>query len=90
MYVCLQIPQHLQDLVIQYKKKRSLRSENKNLTEKYPARQKRTGERSFVFNAGKYWNLVLKELRLTRKIDRFKSDLKTFIFQNVAKFKSFL
>ena len=36
----------------------------KNLIEKYPARQKRTEERSFAFNAGKYWNLLPKELRL--------------------------
>ena len=65
-------PQYLQDIVIPYKKERSLRSENKNLTEMYPARQKRTGERSFAFNAGKYWNLMPKELRLTRKVNRFK------------------
>ena len=61
-------------------KERSLRSQNKNLIDKYTAMQKRTGERSFAFNAGKYWNLLQKELRLTRKINRFKSDLKTFFF----------
>ncbi len=44
----------------------------------YPVRQTRTGERSLAFNAGKYWNLLPKELRLTRKIDRIKSDLKKF------------
>ena len=83
-------PQYLQYLVIPYKQERSLRSANTNLIEKYPAVQKRTGERSFAFNAGKYWNLLPKELRLTRKIDRFKADLKTFLFENVAKFKPFL
>ena len=35
-------PKYLQDLVIPYKKKRSLRSENKNLIEMYPAMKKRT------------------------------------------------
>ena len=82
--------QYLQDLVIPYKKERSLRSQNKNLIEKYPAMQKRTGERLFAFNAGKYWNLLPKELKLTRKINKFKSDFKTFSFQKVAKFKPFL
>ena len=61
-----------------------------SLIEKHPAMQKRTGERSLAFNAGKYWNLLPKELRLTRMIDRFKSDLKTFLFENIAKFKPFL
>ena len=85
-------PQYLQDLIIPYKQERSLRSANKNLIEKYAAVQKRTaaGKRSFAFNAGKYWNLLPKELRFTRKIDRFKSDLKTFLFENVPKFKPFL
>ena len=83
-------PQYLQDLVIPYKQERSLRSAIKNLIEKHPAVQKRTGERSLAFNAGKHWNLLPKKLRLTRKIDRFKSDLKTFLFENVAKFKPFL
>ena len=59
-------PQYLQDLVIPYKKERSLRSENKNLIEKYPAVQKRIGEKSFAFNTEKYWNLLPKDFRLTR------------------------
>ena len=46
-------PQYLQGLVIPYKQERSLHSANTNLIEKYPAVQKRTGERSFAFNAGK-------------------------------------
>ena len=82
-------PQYLQGLVIPYKKERLLRSEDTRLIEKYPARQKRTGERSFAYNAGKYWNQLPKELRRTKRIDKFKSELKIFLFKNTKKIQVF-
>ena len=84
-------PKYLKDLVTPKRLcDKSLRSDEQNLLDKFIVTQKRTGERSFAFNAAKFWNMLPLKLRLTGGLEPFKSDLKTHLFQNVVSYQDHL
>ena len=74
-------PAYLNDLLTVYKPTRNLRSCKKNLFIVPPIITRTYGERSFVHAAPVLWNSLPDSLRNINTLDRFKSALKTHLFQ---------
>ena len=79
-------PLYLQDLVIPYKPNRdNMRSATSHRMDPPKVKQKRAGERSFLYAAAKLWNELPLDLRFCSSIDSFKSALKTYLFKDYYK-----
>ena len=72
-------PSYLSNMVKTYAPNRSLRSEGDNLLSK-PKTTRKIGEQAFSFSAPQFWNLLPKHIRHAPSLDIFKSNLKTFLF----------
>ena len=75
-------PLYLQSLVTPYQPRRPLRSAESHRLDPPTVKQKRAGERSFLFAAAKSWNQLPLELKTCAKTDCFKSSLKTYLFKD--------
>ena len=65
-----------------YQPTRALHAADLNLLVEKRMKQKRTGERSFLYAAAKLWNGLPLELRICNDCDHFKSLLKTHLFKD--------
>ncbi|XP_072020496.1 uncharacterized protein [Amphiura filiformis] len=76
-----QAPPYISELITPYTPYRTLRSSTQNLL-KAPRRRPRTayGRRSFAEAAYKEWNNLPLHVRLAPSINVFKTQLKTFLF----------
>ena len=72
-------PKYLSDK-LHLKKKRGLRSDNKKLLQIPTSRLKSYGDRAFSVAGPRLWNDLPDNLRLCTKLDIFKRDLKTHLF----------
>ena len=74
---------YLDELINVYTPKRNLRSadDGKILVQHNVPRK--IGERSFYFSAPHFWNSLPHGLRSSSTLDRFKSNLKTFLFSDL-------
>ena len=75
-------PLYLQDLVTPYQPPRPLRSATSHRLNPPNVRQKRAGERSFMYAAAKLWNHLPLHLKMCDSIPSFKSSLKTYLFRD--------
>ncbi|XP_033747064.1 uncharacterized protein LOC117332287 [Pecten maximus] len=74
-------PMYLRDLVTPYVPSRSLRSEHENYLVEPKTRTKTYGDRRFDKAAASLWNRLPLKIRSARKIDSFKTLLKTHLFK---------
>ena len=73
-------PSYLKDLLCNYAPSRTLRSQNCVLLTEQRT-NKTIGERTFQYHAPKLWNSIPQSLRETTQIEKFKRDLKTYLFK---------
>ena len=74
-------PEYLSDLITLYVPSRQLRSSADTLKLREPTFKKKTfGDRSFASYGPKTWNSLPKAIREAENIDKFKSQLKTFLY----------
>jgi hypothetical protein len=79
-------PSYLQNLVTPYQPKReNLRSATSHRMDPPKVKQKRAGERSFLYAAAKVWNTLPLDLKMCPSVDVFKTSLKTFLFKDCYK-----
>ena len=76
-------PPYLTELLRQYKPERTLRSSKKSLLHVPHTITKSYGERSFSHAATVLWNNLPEYLRNIEKYDKFRSNLKTYLFQSL-------
>ncbi len=81
-------PLYLQSLVTPYQPPRPLRSTDSFQLDPPKVKQKRAGERSFIYGAAKLWNQLPLSLKTCDKTDTFKSLLKTLLFKD--RYKEYL
>ena len=74
-------PSYISDLVIPYQPIRSLRSQASGSLVVPRTKLKHFGDRAFARAGPVVWNSLPEELRLLNRIDAFKRNLKTFLFQ---------
>ncbi len=74
-------PQYLSDLIVDKTVTRSLRSDNKNLLHVPVTSLKTCGDRAFCKAAPTLWNKLPQKIRGLEKIESFKKNLKTHLFQ---------
>ena len=73
---------YLSELIKQYHPSRNLRSQSKNLLSEIRVKSKTFGDRAFAKMAQKLWNNLPKNIRSITDFDKFKSMLKTHLFDN--------
>ena len=73
---------YLSELIKQYQPSRNLRSQSKNLLCEIRVKTKTFGDRAFGKMAPKLWNNLPKNIRSITDFDKFKSMLKTHLFDN--------
>jgi hypothetical protein len=72
-------PSYLQDLVTSYEPRReNLRSATSHRMDPPIVKQKRAGERSFMYAAAKVWNKLPLHVKTSPTIETFKTSLKTY------------
>ena len=76
-------PSYLTELLTLYKPERTLRSSNKMLYTVPSISTKTYGERTFEYSASTLWNSLPDSLKNITTLEKFKSNLKTFLFQNM-------
>ena len=83
VYKCVSgsAPSYLIELLRTYKPERDLRSSTQLFLHVPRQNTKRFGERSFACAGPKLWNNIPERLRRSPSMQSFKSDLKTFLFQ---------
>lgn len=74
-------PKYLSDLLHIYEPPRQLRSSNSSLLTVPKSRLKTVGDRTFVHNAATLWNALPEHLRAIDSLTKFKSSLKTYLYQ---------
>jgi hypothetical protein len=79
-----QAPKYLTDLVVPYVPLRdNLRSQDQHLLDnRAHSKLKKYGDRSFKKGAAVLWNSLPLELRMATSVEKFKSQLKTHLFNN--------
>ena len=77
-----QSPEYLSELIIPYVPARSLRSASENLLVVKRGRTKAYGDRAFSCVAPLLWNSLPNSLRSQSNINVFKTQLKTYLFNN--------
>ena len=76
-------PAYLSELIKQYHPSRNLRTQYiKNLLSEIRVKSKTFGDRAFENMAPKLWNNLPKNIRSITDFDKFKSMLKTHLFDN--------
>ena len=75
-------PSYLIELLTQYKPERTLRSSKKSLFQVPQVMTRSYGERSFSHAATILWNNLPDYLREIKTYDKYKSSLKTYLFNN--------
>ena len=78
-------PQYLTDLLIPYKKDRTLRSASKATLDKPKTNGKKYGDRAFAYAAPTLWNELPDHFRHIIKLTDFKKELKTHLFKKAFK-----
>ena len=76
-----QSPGYVTALLNRHIPTRNLRSKNQNFLLK-PKTNRKIGEQAFSFSGPHFWNNLPGGLRDKENLDKFKSDLKTFLFKN--------
>ena len=81
-YKCIhgEAPHYLEELLVQYKPVRCLRSQNQHLLEVPKRRLENFGGRAFQYAAPRLWNALPLDIRLAPSTNVFKSKLKTHFF----------
>ena len=81
-YKCLrnQAPEYLSNLIEKYVPNRTLRSSKSNLLKVPKTRTKTLGSRAFTSAAPAVWNSLPDGVKNLENIDRFKTSLKTYLF----------
>ena len=74
-------PEYLSELILHYKPKRSLRSENQSLLQVPSTRLKTFGDRAFSVFGPRLWNNLPLHVKETNTLELFKKALKTHLFQ---------
>ena len=75
-------PAYLSELIKQYQPSQNLRSQLKNLLCEIRVKSKTFGDRAFEKMAPKLWNNLPQNIRSITDFDKFKSMLKTHLFDN--------
>ncbi len=83
VYKCLhgQAPQYLCDLITEYVPARALRSQHQLLLTVPKPRHPSIGQRSFNYAAATLWNSLPTDIKLSKSLNIFKSQLKTLFFR---------
>ena len=83
IYKCLHglAPVYLSSLLQQYQPTRQLRSKSKELLHVPKSRLVTFGDHAFCKFAPEMWNALPHELKCTKSVDIFKSNLKTYLFK---------
>ena len=76
-------PQYISDFLVQYKPPRALRSFDKKLLQVPHFKLKTYGGRSFSYIAPYLWNQLPDAIRQAPSVGTFKSNLKTYLFDQV-------
>ena len=76
-------PQYISDFLVQYKPPRALRSSDKKLLQVPHFELKTYGGRSFSYIAQYLWNQLPDAIRQAPSLATFKSNLKTYLFDQV-------
>ena len=76
-------PQYISDFLVQYKPPRALRSSDKKLLQVPHFKLKSYGGRSFSYIAPYLWNQLPDAIRQAPLLATFKSNLKTYLFDQV-------
>ena len=74
-------PEYLQEILVRYIPKRSLRSSDEDLLYIPKSNLSSYGDRAFSVIAPKLWNNIPKEIRQCNSTETFKKHLKTFLFR---------
>ena len=75
-------PAYLSELIKPYQPGRNLRSQSKNLLSEIRVKSKTFGDRAFEKMAPTLWNKLPQNIRHITDFDKFKSMLKTHLFDN--------
>ena len=78
-------PIYLSDMLHYKESKRALRSSSQHLLEVPTTRLVTVGDRSFSAYAPKVWNSLPLHIRLSKSVDVFKKEIKTFLFKKYVK-----
>ena len=73
---------YLSEFIKQYQPSRNLRSQSKNVLCEIRVKSKTFGDRAFEKMAPKLWNNLPQNIRPITDFDKFKSMLKTHLFDN--------
>ena len=76
-------PQYISDFLVQYKPPRALRSSDKKLLQVPHFKLKTYGGRTFSYIAPYLWNQLPNAIRQAPSVGTFKSNLKTYLFDQV-------
>jgi len=76
------LPSYLCDLIKPLARKRSLRSNCKDLLQLPHVKTETFGKRAFTYAAPKVWNSLPESLKTLKSVDTFKSNLKTYLFRS--------
>ena len=78
-----QFPKYLSELLTPYKPTRNLRSlKDDRMFSKCNPQLKKYGQRSFSHAASDIWNALPYSIRHSKNLNTFKTNLKTYLFQN--------
>ena len=82
VFLCINdlAPSYLQELLVQYRPSRNLRSQSKSLLVSPRINTQFYGARSFQSSAPELWNNIPDKIKTSKTIDQFKAALKTHYF----------
>ena len=72
-------PNYLKELIVRYQPQRTLRSQNKSLLT-VPSTNLSFGKKAFTFSGPEIWNSLPQNIKNSETITKFKSQLKTHLF----------